>query len=221
MAVGLGLMMGFRFMENFNHPYLSQSITDFWRRWHISLSTWLRDYLYIPLGGNRNGKVQTYRNLMLTMLLGGIWHGANWTFVLWGLWHGFFLCIERALGIKKLGMVLTLLIVMLGWVMFRVDTLGQAVSFYQGMIGMNGIAISDRLDWQISRQALTFLIIGWALVYIHGRWFDFRTPIDGQVAMRTDGYKRPIAAICACGVFLLAVTKLSAASYSPFLYFQF
>ena len=98
MAIGLGLMMGFRFMENFNQPYISQSITEFWRRWHISLSTWLRDYLYVPLGGNRGGTFNTYRNLFLTMLLGGFWHGANWTFLIWGAWHGTWLAIERALG---------------------------------------------------------------------------------------------------------------------------
>ncbi len=88
MAIGLGLMMGFRFMENFKQPYISQSITEFWRRWHISLSTWLRDYLYITLGGNRKGTFNTYRNLFLTMLLGGLWHGANFTYIIWGAWHG-------------------------------------------------------------------------------------------------------------------------------------
>src|SRR3546814_16256618 len=93
-------MMGFRFVENFNQPYISQSITEFWRRWHMSLSSWLRDYLYISLGGNRGGTAKTYRNLFLTMLLGGPWHGANWTFLLWGAWHGLILCIERVLGVK-------------------------------------------------------------------------------------------------------------------------
>src|SRR5690606_27821395 len=101
MAIGLGLMMGFRFMENFNQPYISHSITEFWRRWHISLSSWLKDYLYIPLGGNRNGTFKTYRNLFLTMLLGGLWHGANWTFIIWGAWQGMWLAIERALGLGK------------------------------------------------------------------------------------------------------------------------
>src|SRR3546814_5192072 len=96
----LGLMMGFRFVENFNQPYISQSITEFWRRWHMSLSSWLRDYLYISLGGNRGGTAKTYRNLFLTMLLGGLWHGANWTFLIWGAWHGLILCIERVLGVK-------------------------------------------------------------------------------------------------------------------------
>ena len=100
MAVGLGLMMGFKFIENFNQPYISKSITEFWRRWHISLSTWLRDYLYIPLGGNRVSKARNYFNLVITMVLGGFWHGANWTFVIWGFWHGSIMAIERALGNK-------------------------------------------------------------------------------------------------------------------------
>ena len=102
MAIGLGMMVGFRFPENFRHPYLSHSITEFWQRWHLSLSSWLRDYLYIPLGGNRNGSIMTYRNLFLTMLLGGIWHGAGWAFVIWGAWHGTLLALER-LGKSFLG----------------------------------------------------------------------------------------------------------------------
>jgi len=101
MAIGLGLMMGFRFMENFNYPYISRSITEFWRRWHISLSTWLRDYLYIPLGGNKGGPLKTYRNVLLVMLLGGLWHGAAWTFVVWGAWHGGILAFERYLGNRR------------------------------------------------------------------------------------------------------------------------
>lgn len=101
MAIGIGLMIGFRFIENFNAPYVSRSITEFWRRWHISLSTWLRDYLYLQLGGNRKGRVRTYVNLIVTMVLGGFWHGANWTFLLWGAWHGGLMALERAMGVKK------------------------------------------------------------------------------------------------------------------------
>lgn len=221
MAIGLGLMMGFRFIENFNHPYISRSITEFWRRWHISLSTWLRDYLYIPLGGNRHGAVNTYRNLMLTMLLGGIWHGANWTFALWGLWHGLFLCIERAAGLKHLGVVLTLLIVMLGWVLFRVDTLGDALTLYRGMAGLNGVGVTDHLNWQLSYYALAMLVIGWALVFMNALWWDYRRPIDGVMTMRTTGYQKCLPALGACILFIAAVSKLAASSYSPFLYFQF
>jgi alginate O-acetyltransferase complex protein AlgI len=95
MAIGLGRMMGFHFLENFDHPYISKNITEFWRRWHISLSSWLRDYLYIPLGGNRLGRARTYLNLWLTMVLGGMWHGASWNFVLWGVWHGITTCFRR------------------------------------------------------------------------------------------------------------------------------
>ncbi len=124
MAIGLGMMLGFRFIENFNMPYLSRSITEFWRRWHISLSFWLRDYLYIPLGGNRSGTMRTYVNLLIVMMLGGLWHGANWTFVLWGLWHGGWLARERLIRWDKVARdhwfswPLTLLVVLLGWVMF-------------------------------------------------------------------------------------------------------
>ena len=136
MAIGLGMMMGFKFMENFNAPYISRSITEFWRRWHISLSTWLKDYLYIPLGGNRKGTRRTYINIMITMVLGGLWHGANWTFVLWGLFHGVVLCAERYRNIARDNeifklrhlpwMVLTFLLVVVGWVVFRADNIGDA-----------------------------------------------------------------------------------------------
>lgn len=226
MAIGLGLMMGFRFIENFNHPYISRSITEFWRRWHISLSSWLKDYLYIPLGGNKKGKVRTYINLMLTMVFGGAWHGANWTFVLWGFWHGALLAVERALGLKnvnwpRIAMVPTLLAVILGWVMFRAESVGQAFAFYRGMIGLNGLAISDVLSWQITYQSLTFLAIGWALIFIHPKFLEYRQNIEGSVAMKTIGYQKPFIAIGTIGLFLLAVTKLAANSYSPFLYFQF
>lgn len=226
MAIGLGLMMGFRFIENFNHPYISRSITEFWRRWHISLSSWLKDYLYIPLGGNRKGKKRTYINLMLTMVLGGAWHGANWTFVLWGAWHGILLVVERALGLKEVNwprimMVPTLVAVILGWVMFRAESVGQAIAFYQGMIGMNGWAISEVLNWQIKLQSLMFLLLGWVFIFIHPKFMEHREAVEGSVAMKTLGYKKPVVAIGAISVFALAVTKLAADSYSPFLYFQF
>lgn len=226
MAIGLGLMMGFRFIENFNHPYISRSITEFWRRWHISLSTWLKDYLYIPLGGNRQGKVRTYLNLFITMLLGGAWHGANWTFVFWGAWHGVLLAVERALGLKEVNwprvmMLPTLLAVIIGWVMFRAENIGQAFSFYEGMVGLNGFGISDHMNWQIKYQHLTFLIIGWGLIFVHPKFLEFRAPIEGQAAWKTVGYKKPVVFGTVAILFVLAITKLSAESYSPFLYFQF
>ena len=226
MAIGLGLMMGFRFIENFNHPYISRSITEFWRRWHISLSSWLKDYLYIPLGGNRKGQKRTYLNLMITMVLGGVWHGANWTFALWGAWHGMLLAIERALGFKnttwsKWMVIPTLFAIILGWVMFRAETVTHAISFYEGMIGLNGFAISDVFHWQITTQSIVCMLIGWGIIFLAPKYLEFREKIHGSVAMQTIGYKKPVVAFATIVCFLLAVTKLAANSYSPFLYFQF
>lgn len=226
MAIGLGLMMGFRFMENFNHPYLSRSITEFWRRWHISLSSWLKDYLYIPLGGNRLGAKRTYANLMLTMVLGGLWHGTNWTFALWGAWHGLWLAIERAYGVKdkaagRLMILPTLLIVILGWVIFKADNLPHALHFYQGMMGMNGFAVSDVLSWQITRQSLFFLGVTWVIIFLHPKYFDFRLKTKDEGIMTTTGYKIPLVSGVTIILFMLSIMKLAADSYSPFLYFQF
>lgn len=224
MAVGLGLMMGFRLIENFNHPYISASITEFWRRWHISLSTWLRDYLYIPLGGNKKGPVRTYVNLFLTMLLGGLWHGANWTFVLWGAWHGIILAIERLFGVRaregeaialhrrvaRVGF--TMLLVLIGWVMFRASDVSSAMTMYGGMVGLNGGGISEAFAWQISGMAAATLALAGIVVYLPPFLAARRNePAQASLAGR-------LAVIV---LFLLAVTKLLSQSYSPFLYFQF
>ncbi|MBK6895628.1 MAG: MBOAT family protein [Alphaproteobacteria bacterium] len=232
MAVGLALMMGFRFIENFNNPYTSTSITDFWRRWHISLSTWLRDYLYISLGGSRKGNVRTYINLFLTMLLGGLWHGANWTFILWGAWHGAILAVERALGIKGTApknilkrifmTLLTLVFVMIGWVLFRAHTLGDAIVMYQGMAGLQGIGISDALGWQVKGMQIVALIGGIALIFTMPYFERGRTPVElskGSSAMKTTPNLLMQAVVG--GLFVIAVSRLLAMSYSPFLYFQF
>jgi len=156
-ARGVSELFGVRLMINFNQPYLAQSITEFWRRWHISLSTWLRDYLYIPLGGNRHGAVRTYRNLMLTMLIGGLWHGASWTFVAWGGWHGAWLAVERILGIgqgaatrarvgwnsglkRVAATVLTFHIATLGWIFFRAHDFGTAFAYFSGIFAFSDLA---------------------------------------------------------------------------------
>ncbi|MCK7551374.1 MBOAT family O-acyltransferase [Marinobacter goseongensis] len=224
MAIGLGLMMGFRFNENFNQPYVSQSITEFWRRWHISLSTWLRDYLYIPLGGNRNSTVQTYRNLLLTMLLGGLWHGANWTFLLWGAWHGLVLAVERALGVsgspsgfRLFRWALTFLIVMLGWVTFRASTLTEAFGFYGAMFSFDGAGLSDVYVQGMRDLNLAILVLAYGVIAMMG--------LKDRLARRGIGPLvsgwRSAAAPLLVPVFALAVLKLSAESFSPFLYFQF
>jgi alginate O-acetyltransferase complex protein AlgI len=225
MAVGLGLMLGFRFTENFRFPYISRSITEFWRRWHMSLSAWLRDYLYIPLGGNRKGTVRTYFNLFLTMFLGGVWHGANWTFVLWGAWHGALLALERLLGIGPndrrpvwAGAV-TLLAVAIGWVMFRAANVGAALGMYGGMIGLNGIGIRDMYAWQIPSIGLLGIVLGIAVCCIEP-WFEAGVKGATQIAQRMQ-FRASILAGGAWAFAFLAIGKLIADSDSPFLYFQF
>jgi alginate O-acetyltransferase complex protein AlgI len=224
MAIGLGLMMGFRFMENFNHPYISSSITEFWRRWHISLSTWLRDYLYISLGGNKRGRVRTYVNLFLTMLLGGLWHGANWTFVLWGAWHGALLAIERAVGVRQgqvpyprlIGFPVTLLCVILGWIMFRAPDTATAFGIYAGMIGLHGVALSSEIAWQVAGIEVFMLGVGWVVIYTAPFLNRLpRLPDPNRLAPRL------AASIGAVIGMSFAVLKLASDSYSPFLYFQF
>jgi len=223
MAIGLGLMMGFRFVENFNQPYVSQSITEFWRRWHMSLSSWLRDYLYIALGGNRGGTLKTYRNLFLTMLLGGLWHGANWTFVLWGAWHGLILCIERVLGVKPNAQrfrphrwALTLLFVVLGWVMFRSDNVGVALRMYGAMFRFDGAGLSDVYASVISSLEIATLLLAVTVAAVTGTMSLRPT---SQPPLRAHGHLAMQLMIWP--LFLLAILKLSAQSYSPFLYFQF
>jgi len=218
MAIGLGLMIGFTFVENFNQPYISQSITEFWRRWHISLSQWLRDYLYLPLGGNRKGKLRTYINLITTMVLGGLWHGANWTFLLWGAWHGLWLAIERMLGAKNtqsvwpktLAWPFTMVLVMIGWVLFRAETVAQAVNVYTGMIGLNGIAISDAVAWQLQSSEQLFLFLG-IVISVRGPWMLHLFRQAPEVLRYS----------AVASLMLAACLTLVAQNHSPFLYFQF
>lgn len=217
MAIGLGLMLGFRFVENFNQPYISQSITEFWRRWHISLSNWLRDYLYVPLGGNRNGVIKTYRNLMLTMILGGLWHGANWTFLVWGTYHGLILAIERLRGVEVntksfsfARWLFTLLLVTLGWIVFRADNLASAMELYSGLVDFTSTGLSSAMQAKAGNFEIAMLIAAWIVIVIRGL---------------KDRLKFPVLTLSAKSalvpVFVLAVFKLSAQSHSPFLYFQF
>jgi len=216
MALGLGLMMGFRLPINFDRPYISRSITEFWRRWHISLSSFLRDYLYIPLGGNRHGTVRTYVNLALTMLLGGLWHGAAWTFIAWGAYQGFWLIVERLSGKRSfyawlpapLETAVTFVIVIFGWVLFRAEDIGSAQSYMAAMCGLGDAGAAPvLLEW--SRVQTVAMVAAGVIVY------GFRT---------TQAYaaKPPLwwiaAVFTATGV---ALVHLHRASTVPFLYFQF
>jgi alginate O-acetyltransferase complex protein AlgI len=207
MAIGLGEMMGFRFPENFRAPYQSRSITEFWRRWHITLSSWLRDYLYIPLGGNRRGSSRTVVNLMTVMVLGGLWHGAAWTFVFWGAWHGGWLILERLFRDRPFprGRGYALAVVMVGWVFFRAGTFGAAVTMLRGLVGVYGSGLGRELMWQVQPGAVVALLAGIALAAVEPRVFS-------------DGERRPVLLAL---LYVLAVARLLAASYSPFLYFQF
>ncbi len=229
MAVGLGLMMGFRFIRNFNHPYISQSITEFWQRWHISLSTWLRDYLYIPLGGNRKGKERTYINLMLTMVLGGFWHGANWTFILWGAWHGGILALERMFGgkgaspyPKAIAWALTFLFILVGWVLFRSPNVTTALNFYAGMFSFaSGFSLSETIAWQITPLMMSTLIIAYSISFASPYYLKWRNHNQETILESWAETASISEQIFIMLLFIVAFCKLIAQSHSPFLYFQF
>lgn len=230
MAIGLGRMMGFTFPRNFRFPYWSQSITEFWRRWHISLSTWLRDYLYISLGGNQRGAGRTYVNLMLVMLIGGLWHGANWTFLIWGLWHGIWLSVERATGWMRLWLRLgmaqsvTFLLVLLGWVVFRAEDLGQAQAMLFGMFGAQGWTFTLEELRVITRESIVMAMVAigvvWAEPLVERRADRRGAQMARAVAVgSTQVHARAMPFAALIGV--VAVLKLAEQSFSPFLYFQF
>ena len=213
-AIGIALLFGFHFPENFRRPYLSASVTEFWRRWHMTLSRWLRDYVYIPAGGNRHGRLRTYANLMFTMLLGGLWHGASWNFVLWGAWHGVWLSIERVVwgreehrGLVRIPLtVLTFLIVTVGWVFFRAKTFGAAV-FVLGQMFSRVTGDSMLSPWQWKLAWATLLI---ALGEEYGQVLTrlYRSP----------AWARTVAAVIA----LLAIEIFTVSDQAiPFVYFQF
>lgn len=218
MAIGLGGMMGFSFPENFRMPYHSRSITEFWRRWHMTLSAWLRDYLYVPLGGNRRGYYRTLANLMIVMVLGGLWHGAAWTFVIWGAWHGVWLIWERLTDRTRTRPVRTTLVVMAGWVLFRAESFGGALGMFRDLAavrllsGGDTAAIPAVIQWQISRGALTALVAGSLLA--------FAEPYIAQKTAQRGAPRFAVPAVLS-GLFLFSVLRLLAVSYSPFLYFQF
>lgn len=236
MAIGLGLCFGFHFKENFNYPYISASIQEFWRRWHISLSTWFREYLYIPLGGNRKGKAKTYRNKLMVFFCTGLWHGANWTFIIWGLWHGFFIVAEDAakklFGLGKHGKnrrnpvetvlkhLYTLLVVLIGFVIFRADNMGQAFSMIGAMF--SGIRASAQTGLLLA-QCLTPLTMFALLFGLVGS-----TPVLPMVCRKAEQQTgsvyvrlRVLSYVGALILLLVDILHLSAASYVPFIYFQF
>ena len=220
MAIGLSRMMGFRLMENFDQPYLSVGFGAFWRRWHISLSTWIRDYLFIPLGGSRRGRVATYRNLVICFLISGLWHGANWTFVLWGLYHGLFIVADR-LGLWTLirrcgtgvGIASTFLCVMLGWVLFRAPDISHALGYFAAL------ASPGRQAPPVVFLDQNFIVtLSVAAILSFTPWRRARALVGGGWV--GTALSQP-AAWLIVGGFGWGCSRMLAAAFNPFLYFRF
>ena len=226
MAIGLGRMLGFNFLENFNYPYVAKSIQDFWRRWHISLSTWFRDYLYISLGGNRLGSTRTYVNLVIVFAVTGLWHGASWNFVVWGLFHGTFLILERAGGgelLKKLPSLVrhlyVLLMVVVGWVFFRADTLEAALGYLNTMFSYNaGYVPANQYIafFNANRLILTAGLLGCFFAMPSYNFIQQRVSIYIGAAKA-----QALEYVATLLLFLLTLTFVAADSYNPFIYFRF
>ncbi len=227
MAIGLGRIFGFRFLENFNYPYISKSIREFWRRWHISLSSWFRDYLYIPLGGNKKGKIITLRNLIIVFFLTGLWHGASWNFVLWGLYHGLFLIAERGKFsnlLKKniIGNVYLILVVIMGWVLFRSESISYAIQYYRSLFGFS--SGSNYYPLIYMNYYITFLLFLAIL---------FSAPLKDKIRVAGENFfsnlnhfwiSKTIKILYIVLIFLVLISSLmmiSSDTYNPFIYFRF
>ena len=236
MAIGLGKLMGFSFKENFDAPYCSASIGEFWRRWHISLSSWLRDYLYIPLGGNREGARKRYRNLVIVFLVCGAWHGANWTFVVWGAYHGALLVAEqsqlwrRSVGAlpRAFAIPFTFVLVMLGWVFFRADNLRHAVGFFARLVTAHPFAEAKTiLTWGelLTHRALASGIAGASICVATAfpRFREFASWLSARASKAADESARSHLGRWACAMTLLVFSVLSLVSskFNPFIYFRF
>ncbi|MGN1024745.1 MAG: MBOAT family O-acyltransferase [Lachnospiraceae bacterium] len=220
MAIGMGRMFGFHFLENFDHPYLSASVTEFWRRWHISLGAWFRDYVYIPLGGNRKGAAKQFRNILIVWALTGIWHGASWNFLIWGLYFGFLLILEK-LFLKKalsrlprvVGVVYTFLLAVISWVIFACDDLGTCLAYLRGMFGLAGLpAVNDYGIFSLTGYAALLLVLFVAAS-------DLPARIYRNLVRHRAG--RVLTLIAMAGILLFATAFLVSDTYNPFLYFRF
>lgn len=224
MAIGLGLIFGFKFLENFNYPYISKSITEFWRRWHISLSTWFKEYVYIPLGGNRNGQFKTLRNLGIVFLLTGIWHGAAWNFIVWGIWHGFFIIFEKTINIKEFEQkynqkwvqctqhLYCILAFLIGWVLFRAETLTYALIYIKNMFGLIKI---DNTGYSIGYYINTFEIIIFICAILCS------TPLFSKILGVKNKVGKVFINIWLLILFILSSATIASSTYNPFIYFRF
>ena len=226
MAIGLGLIFGFRFLENFNYPYISKSITEFWRRWHISLSTWFKEYVYISLGGNRVGKLKTLRNLGIVFLLTGIWHGAAWNFVVWGIWHGVFIILEKIINIKDfeqkytqwwvktLQHIYCILIFVIGWVMFRADNMKYAWDYLRNMFGLLHVH-ADKIVYALPYYIDTIEVITFiAAILCSVPIFNKMLEVKNKVGLA-------LVNIWLLALFVLSAATIASSTYNPFIYFRF
>lgn len=223
MAIGMGRIFGFTFQENFRYPYISQSIQEFWRRWHISLSTWFKEYLYIPLGGNRKGKVRTCVNKLIVFFSTGLWHGADWTFVIWGLWHGMFMLLEEVIPVKKLPRLLrhvyTLLVVVIGFVMFRADTFTQGIQITGKMFAGWSFQASQM---NLVLQQMTPLFILTVIIAVIACMPVLKWVKEwGETIQPCRKVMEPLGYLMSLILLVLCILSLSSGTYNPFIYFRF
>lgn len=225
MAIGLGKMFGFEFMENFNLPYISTSITEFWRRWHISLSTWFKEYLYIPLGGNRKGKIRTYVNLGIVFLATGLWHGAAWNFIVWGIYNGFFLIIERIKlkewldknKFKFINHIYSLLIIIIGWVFFRAENLTNALKYLKTMFIPNNLQCYYDLSQIINLRNITIIIIA---ILLSGILQNIFNKLKNKNKYKKF-YEKYVEILVISILMFICIVMLASNTYNPFIYFRF
>lgn len=226
MAIGLAMMFGIRFKENFNHPYAASTVTEFWRRWHISLSGWFRDYLYIPLGGNRAGPARTYANLMIVFLATGICHGAAWTFVLWGAYHGIFLIAERmifrgrAFSSQVVRMTYFFPVVIFGWVLFRANDLSAFASHIRAMLwplAGGAFGLPGSMDLALSPQAKVAMLLACFFIVIQGQVSPLGVIVAGAAGSTARFARLVFVSVAAviCAIYVIPQ------AFSPFLYFRF
>lgn len=227
MAIGLGRMLGIEFLENFNRPYVSRTITEFWRRWHISLSNWMREYLYIPLGGNRHGTARTYFNLWLVFLVSGFWHGAAWNFVAWGAFHGFFLCLDKAFKNVRImrapawvGLPITFVLVLFSWVLFRAETLAHAVAYLGRMLDLFGAAPDAAAAIEFGRRHAATLVAAVVLCFgpaLKPHPFDFMRLDPARATVGQAAGRFAVAMV----LLVWSAATLATSSFNPFIYFRF
>jgi len=219
MAIGIGRIFGFTFPENFNQPYLARNFREFWSRWHMTLSNWMKEYLYIPLGGNRSSEFRTAGNLWAVFLLSGLWHGASWNFIVWGAYHGFFLSLERLLGVSSfkntsLARILVVFpLIIFSWVLFRADDLSHALFYFSHLFGFSGEALSKPIVWGELIQSREWWVLGMAFLISFA-------PLGWRINLSAPKVSAPLAAT-SYALLLFSLAALAGIDYTPFLYFRF